>query len=204
MLLEEVSMKKKSLIIGIVILLILIVGVGIFLLVNRETDAKKFAKEYDMTSDNVYVYKNIDEIINILEHGTGIVYLGFPECPWCKQYVVYLNEVAKQNKNVSNVYYFDILEDRKNNTEEYQKIVSILSDYLPFNEEGNKRVYVPAVIAVNNGEIVGFDDETSLDTKGYNNPKEYWANEDLAGLKNKLNTMMDAIKVNYCTSDCNK
>lgn len=203
-------MKKKIFLVIMGILIVACIVLSVILLKNKNNvsqinDGERFSQEYtQVDKDNVFVYKNIDEIINILEHGTGIVYLGFPECPWCKQYVVYLNEVAKQNKNVSNVYYFDILEDRKNNTEEYQKIVSILSDYLPFNEEGNKRVYVPAVIAVNNGEIVGFDDETSLDTKGYNNPKEYWANEDLAGLKNKLNTMMDAIKVNYCTSDCNK
>ena len=65
---------------------------------NKDTDGKKFAEEYgSVTEDNVFVYRSIDEIINILEHGTGVVYLGFPECPWCTAYVSYLDEVAKDN-----------------------------------------------------------------------------------------------------------
>lgn len=60
------------------------------------TDAVKFSEEYDTVSkDNVFVYRSLSEINKILENGSGIVYLGFPECPWCKRYVVYLNEVAK-------------------------------------------------------------------------------------------------------------
>ena len=36
-----------------------------------ETDAIKFAKEYStVTEDNYFVYRNNEEIIKILEHGT--------------------------------------------------------------------------------------------------------------------------------------
>ena len=54
------------------------------------------------------------------------------------------------------------------------------------------------------GEIVGFDDETAADTKGYKTPKEYWENEDLEGLKTKLAKMFEDTNKNICTSDCNK
>ena len=129
--------------------------------------------------------------------------MGFPECPWCKAYVVYLNEVAKEN-DVEQIYYYNILEARKNNTDEYKKIVNILSDYLQYDDEGNKRVYVPSVIGVNDGEIVSFDDETAWDTKGYETPKEYWDNEDLSGLKDRLTNMFELTNDNICTSGCNK
>lgn len=198
-------MKKKLVIIVVSIVIILL---GVFALwyfcFSKESDNEKFAKEYDtVTSDNVFVYKDIDEIIKILEHGTGVVYLGFPECPWCRAYVVYLNEVAKEN-DVEQIYYYNILEARKNNTDEYEKIVNILSDYLQYDDEGNKRVYVPAVIGVNDGEIVSFDDETAWDTKGYETPKEYWDNEDLSGLKDRLDNMFELTNDNICTSGCNK
>ncbi len=62
-------------------------------------------------------------------------------------------------------------------------MVEILKDHLRYDEEGNKRIYAPSVIAVKDGEIVGFDDETAADTKGYETPKEYWENEDLGGLR---------------------
>ena len=66
---------------------------------GKETisDSKKFASEYTQVQEyNVFTYRSEDEIIKILEHGTGIVYLGFPECPWCQAYVKYLNETAKR------------------------------------------------------------------------------------------------------------
>lgn len=167
------------------------------------TDNAKFYKEYNKVGiNNVFTYRSVDEIINILRNGTGIIYLGFPECPWCQAYVPMLNEIAV-SKKLDKIYYFNILENRKNNTDAYKEIVSMLSDYLKYDDEGNKRVYVPAVIAVNNGIIVGFDDETSYDTKEIDNPDEYWTDEEVSGLKIKLSTMIESVLSNKCTS-CNK
>ena len=174
-------MKKKYLLIIPILLIMLLTGCK-----EAKTDAQKFAEEYTtITEYNYYVYKDIDAIIKILEHGTGVVYLGFPQCPWCGAYVPMLNEVADQT-GLEKINYYNILEDRKNNTEEYQKIVSILEDYLQYDDEGNKRIYVPAVIFVSKGEIIGFDDETSYDTKGFDTPEEYWTEEEQKDLKNKL------------------
>ena len=201
--------NKKRILLIIIAILIVLCALFCLLKINKTEkevikDNVKFSQEYDSVSeDNVFCYKTIDEIINILEHGTGVVYLGFPECPWCKEYVIYLNEVAK-NSGCDKVYYFNILNDRKDNTEKYQEIVNILKDYLPYDEEGNKRIYVPAVIAVKDGKIISFDDETSKDTKGYDTPQEYWKNEDLDALKKKLAEMFKNTSNNICTSGCNK
>ena len=197
-------MKKNVYIIfGIIAVLILIISLSFLFKKDKMSDAERFAKEYDFTVNNVFVYRNLDEINKILENGTGVVYLGFPECPWCRGYIPYLNEVAI-NEHLDKIYYFNILNDRKNNTSGYKKTVQLLNDYLKYDNEGNKRIYVPAVIAVNNGEIVGFDDESSLDTKGYETPEEYWKNEDLDGLKKRLSDMIKASFSSYCTSGCNK
>ena len=205
---KKVDKKNKTLytVIGIVVL-VLACSVGFYVgftsAGNKETDAEKFASEYSIDNDNIFVYRTLEEINKILKNGTGIVYLGFPECPWCKGYVPYLNEVAKKAK-LDKIYYFNILKDRKNNTDDYKKTVELLKDYLKYDDEGNKRIYVPAVIAVNKGKIVGFDDETSYDTKGYENPEDYWKNEDLDGLKNRLSKMINDVSFDYCTTDCNK
>lgn len=205
---KKVDKKNKTLytVIGIVVL-VLACSIGFYKVFtsieNKETDAEKFAREYSIDNDNVFVYRTLEEINKILKNGTGIVYLGFPECPWCKGYVPYLNEVAKKAK-LDKIYYFNILKDRKNNTDNYKKTVELLKDYLKYDDEGNKRIYVPAVIAVNKGKIVGFDDETSYDTKGYEKPEDYWKNEDLDGLKNRLSKMINDVSFDYCTIDCNK
>ena len=202
----------KKIVIGIIIFVLVISTVFLFILLSKNnndnlnenniSDSEKFANEYNKVSNNnVFVYKSLDEINNILKNGTGIVYLGFPECPWCQEYVKYLNEEAI-SYGVEKIFYFNILEDRKNNTIQYQETVKLLEEYLQYDDEGNKKIYVPAVISVNNGKITGFDDETSWDTKNYKTPEEYWENEDLDGLKSKLNKMFDTVKPNYCTS-CN-
>ncbi len=202
-------MKNKGLIIGLVAIIVILIGVVVFLLVrdnNEEnvettpTDAEKFAEEYpSMPDDNVFTYATVDEIIDVLDGGSGIVYLGFPECQWCEAYVPYLNEVAK-DVGISEILYYNIREDRSNNSENYQRIVELLDGYLTDDEEGNPRIYVPAVIFVNNGTIVGFDDETSLDTGGFTNPDDYWTEEEVNDLKSRLTSYMQSCTV--CT-DCN-
>ena len=198
-------MKYKNDIIAVVIVLGFLGLISFYYLnLAKVTDASKFKEEYsNVSEDNVFVYRTDKEVIDILKHGTGIVYLGFPECPWCQAYVSYLDEVAKETK-IEKIYYLNILEIRKNNTREYQEIVSLLDNYLSYDEEGKKRIYVPAIVAVKEGEIIGFDDETSHDTKGYETPEEYWKNEDLAGLKKKLKEMFNKTNTNVCTTDCNK
>lgn len=207
---KEVRKMKKKLL--IVISAIIIIGGGILLYFvlnnkNNENDNVRFAKEYSdsqVGEDNVFVYKNIDEIINILKYGTGVVYLGFPECPWCQAYVKYLNETAK-DANIEKIYYFNILEDRKNNTEKYQEIVSILGDNLQRDDEGNLKVFVPNVSFVVNGKIIGNDYETSLDTKGFEKPSDYWTEEEVSELENTLSGYMKEVyKALYSCTDCNK
>lgn len=198
---------KKNIIVPISILVLLIIaGLTYFFLLNKEEvtpDNVKFAKEYTKISeDNLFKYKTLEEVNKILTKGTGVVYLGFPECPWCQEYVKYIDEVSK-SVGLDKVYYSNILDDRKNDTEEYKETVKILSDYLSNDDEGNKRVYVPSVIVVSSGKIVMFDDETARDTKGYDSPKEYWQSENLTALKTKLTDSFEKVKSNACT-DCNK
>ena len=120
-------MKKNVYIIfGIIAVLILIISLSFLFKKDKMSDAERFAKEYDFTVNNVFVYRNLDEINKILENGTGVVYLGFPECPWCRGYIPYLNEVAI-NEHLDKIYYFNILNDRKNNTSGYKKTALVLN-----------------------------------------------------------------------------
>lgn len=198
-------MKNRKWLLALLIFLV-VGGIIYFILnCNRKSDNIKFCEEYTSVSeDNVFVYRNIDEIIKIMEKGTGVVYLGFPECPWCQAYVKYLNEVAKE-VGIEKIYYFNILEDRKNNTDKYQKIVSLLDGYLQNDAEGNGRVYVPNVSFHINGKVIGNDYETSLDTHELNNPKEYWTEEEVADLKETLTNYMKKVDIalNSCT-ECNR
>lgn len=193
--------KVKYIILGVLLLLIAsLVVYFVFIKKDNNTDNIKFSKEYTSVSkDNVFVYRSKDEIINILEHGTGIVYLGYPECPWCMAYVPLLNEIAK-NEGIEKIYYYNIREDRKNNTEFYQKVVSILNDYLNYDEEGKKRIFVPNVTFVKEGKIIFNDNETSLISEG--TPSEYWTEEKKNLFNEKIRKNINELLDDVCTS-CN-
>lgn len=198
--------SKLGYILFAIISVLLIIGVVYavkFKNVRRffESDSKRFVREYhEVGEDNVFVYKNIDEIINILEKGTGVVYLGFPECPWCQAYVKYLNEVAKES-GLKEVYYFDIREDRKNNSEKYRKIVSLLEGNLLYDDNGKARVYVPDVTAVVEGSIIGHNNETSV-IEG-STPASYWTDERVDNLKGVLREMVKRVMESGKCTSCN-
>lgn len=192
--------KIKYIILGIILIGLISLLVCFFIKKDKVSDNIKFSKEYtSISEDNIFVYRSKEEIINILEHGTGIVYLGFPECPWCMAYVPLLNEIAK-NEGIEKIYYYNIREDRKNNTEFYQKVVSILNDYLNYDEEGKKRIFVPNVTFVKEGKIIFNDNETSLISEG--TPSEYWTEEKKTLFNEKLRKNINELLDDVCTS-CN-
>ena len=201
--------KKKTIIISSIVVLLLIVGLVLFLVfkknkINKNIDEEKikFAEEYKTTKDNVFTYRTIEEINKILKNGTGLVFLGFPECHWCRGYVPIINEVAKK-EGLEKIYYFNIYEDRKNNTEEYQEMVKLLKGFLRYDDEGNERIYAPSLIAVKNGKILEFDDTRYWDNKKYDSAEEFWQSADLKPMKEKITKMINEVnEKSACTADC--
>lgn len=201
---ENKDQKKNTNKILYLILLVLAVAGAVlvyYLFGNKDVseDAKKFSSEYTLVDeDNVFKYSSMKEIRTILDNGTGIVYFGFPTCPWCQAYVKYLNEVAKDN-DIDTIYYYNIYEDRKNNTEDYKAIVERLRDYLFNDDEGNKRIMVPDVTYVKNGKIVAHDNQTSNFTEGV--ATEYYTNKIIKAFKETTKKNIEALK--YTCQNCN-
>ena len=157
------------------------------------TDSLRFASEYSLVgNDNIFTYRTAAETADILANGTGVVFIGFRECPWCQQYAVFLNDTAKAS-GMEKIFYCDILEDRQNNSAVYQKITGILDGKLQYDDEGRPRVYVPDVTVIDSGKIIGRDYETSKDTLGYEDPKDYWTDERIDALKKRLAESMSRI-----------
>lgn len=160
------------------LLFILIIGAFIYigsLDFSKETtaDKEKFDQEYKMVkSDNVFVYRNVQEINATLKNGTGIIFMGFPENIWSGYYANILNETAKQ-LGIKEILYYNFYEDRKSKNATYQSLVLKLDKYLPTLDDGTKNIYAPTLIIVKNGEIIAFDSETSFST-GSISPEEYW------------------------------
>lgn len=188
-------MKKIITFFSIIIALILIVDICLFINKNADkNDRFKFAKEYEITEDNIFVYRNAKEAAKILEDGTGVIFFGFSECAWCKAYVPMLNEAAIQI-GLDKIYYVDIKKDREKNTKAYQEIIYYLNSNLLNDEEGNKRIYVPNLTIVVDGIVVGNNNLTSMEV---GDPKEYWTEKRQNNFKTNIKNLLKP----YVTETC--
>lgn len=194
-------MKKEKINLIIVPVLFILASVFTYLkVINNQNDAVKFKNEYEeynnvkvtnelsyselnIGENNPIKYSNYDEIIDVIENKTGIIYLGFPECPWCRSALPILLDAANKN-DIETIYYLNILNERdayvvKNNklvyqtddqgnekkgTKGYFKLLEALdthlTDYIISFEgkdynTGEKRIYAPTVIFVKEGKILG-------------------------------------------------
>ncbi len=155
-----------------------------------ETDAIKFNKEYHLGDDkNVYKYAIYDNVMDTIENGTGIIYLGFPSCALCKEITPLLNEVAKK-KGIDEILYYNFKDIRENNTEEYVKLTNILYDYIKEDEQEDKKIKAPTIIFVNKGSIIGvYVGSLSSDFE------EVLPDEEKAKLKSNLSSLFDKLLI---------
>lgn len=179
-------MKK---VIALLILALFIVGCS-----KQESDGAKFKKEYEalngqdtesgkayteltVSADNPMVYATYDQIKEMLTSGTGIIYFGFPQCPWCRQALPVFLEAAK-DANITKVLYYNNKEQRdtkhlddngkvitdSEGTAEYAELLTLLGDnasaYEGLNDSSIKRLYFPTFVFVNGGKIVGYHEAT--------------------------------------------
>lgn len=141
----------------------------------QSSDAKKFHTLYPLTAiNNRFAISDPATVLDVFEKGSGLVFLGFPSCPWCQQLAPMVDQAAHA-ENLAKIYYLDISTARAKNDDTYQKIVAKLKDYLKVDEQGNPRVYVPDVTALHNGQIVGrFVQEPLKEGEQPKNAAEYW------------------------------
>lgn len=225
-------MKKRINLLSIMLLLIVI-------LTGCEskkelTDALKFKQEYenlnnsknsDNTSklpivnideDNVIKYATIDDIKEILEGKTGVIYFGFPECPWCRNMVSVLLDAADIT-GIDTIYYYNNVDMRdkksldengniiteKEGTEEYEYIISKLYDYLGeykgLNDDSIKRLYFPTVVFVYEGKIVDIHIGT---LESQTDPYITLTNEQEEELKNIYIEGMHKVLNDICDETC--
>ncbi len=143
--------------------------------IKKMTDQESFTKEFGITSDNIFDYKTGKEILETINTGTAVIFFGFPENEWSRPYAEILNEVAKYY-GIKEIYYYNFKNDRNANNSYYENIVNKLSSFLPVLDNGTKNIYAPTVIFVKNGEIIFYDDETSI-SHGDITVADYWTKE---------------------------
>ena len=163
------------------------------------TDGAKFKEEYEaLNSSGITVelnneakikYLELTEVLNLFENKTGIIYFGFPSCPWCRNIIPVLLEVANDNNEV--VYYFNPKEVRGTDNADFAKLMEILDSYLNTDENGEKVLYVPDVYFIKNGKIVGHHLGSA---SSQTNPYEKLTDEQTKELKETYVNLINKIK----------
>jgi thiol-disulfide isomerase/thioredoxin len=190
-------------------------------------DAARFAHEYEVlngrtTPDGEHVYKRVDippknkfvytdgkNAVNLLASGSGVLYMGFPECPWCRTLLPVLIAAIDESGYKGNVYYYNGLDDRdalslsgdgaivieEKGEQAYHDLVNMLYDYLtPYkglDDESIKRIYFPTTVFFKDGTIVSVHLVT-LDSQesGYDELTELQYQELKSALCVKLNEIL--------------
>lgn len=189
--------------------------------VVREKDGKTI-KEISISSNNPVDIITEEETINLLENGTGLIYMGFPDCPWCRSMLPVLLQTL-DNLSIQKLYYLNIssirdtltlneknkVEITEEGTQEYYKMLEIMDDYLePYyltNSSGKKvdtkekRILAPTVVAVKNGEIVGIHTGT-VDSQ--TDPYEDLTTEQKEELSKTFTELIESIYDISCDEAC--
>jgi len=230
--------KNKIFVISLIVLILAVVGVAIYIICNNKKeenlDAKKFQNEYmelngkeiygfkyvevDISENNTVKYVNEEEVVELLENGSGIIYFGFATCPWCRSLVTTLTKVAEEKKET--IYYLDIsnirskfeIKDGKLNkvsegTKGYYEILRVLDNeleqyYLTENDKkydtNEKRLYAPTLVAVKDGEIKSMHVDTVESQKsGF----DKLTDEQKAELRKIIEDLIDSKNYEICTQD---
>lgn len=158
--------------------------------VVKYSDNEKFNQDYpEIPVDNNFNYINANDVVNLLNNGTGVIYIGFASNEWSQYYVKYMYEALKE-KNLDNIYYYDSVKDKSRQSKSYNEIINILKDYLYRNDDDKVDIETPCLIFVKNGVITFFDDETAI-TRTNMKPSDYWSEDQIATFEAKINSYMD-------------
>ena len=236
-------MKKGSMIVIIIVFLFSIFMGYRYFEDKKETtskDAVTFKKEYEalnnrvnpnnnklypevsISNDNSVKYSSYDEIFEVLKSGTGVIYFGFPECPWCRNLVPVMLSAAKEVE-IDTIYYLNIKDDRdvlmlnengdiiteKEGNKKYFEIVEkldrIVDAYILTDNDGKrvftreKRIYTPLLIFVKNGKIIAHHTDT-VDSQ--TNPYVALNDRQSEELLLKLINYMSKISASVCDESC--
>lgn len=212
---------KKYFKIILVLLFILIASSVLLLIYVSNNNSNHFSKLYkDVPNDNVYKKISASDAINLIQNKTGIIYIGYKECPWCQKLVPLLNEVAKEDE-IENIYYIDnfynMRPDKNENPEdeeEYNKLVNLLGDKIvemKSKENEFNIIRVPLVLFIKNGKIVDYHKGTyeghTLKEKIDENGNKTKYLEELTKtqkqeIKNVLDEKIRKVYSNKCNDGC--
>ncbi len=147
---------------------------------QEEENKNEMAEQYtELAEENSYVMIRKDDLKPLLEHGTSVLFLGFPECVWCQAYVPMLEDILEEQGG--HAEYYNIFTDKSQDRPFYDEIADLINakddSILSYGNDGKLVIYMPLVLFLKDGELVGYDHETCTEDSSVIKPEEYWTQE---------------------------
>lgn len=189
--------------------------------VVREKDGRTI-RELSIDKDNPVDILTEEEAVNLVESGTGILYFGFADCPWCRSMLPILLRTLN-NMSIDRLYYLNIknmrdtlalgeknkVEVKEEGTKGYYKLLELMEEVLePYyltNEDGKKidtkekRIMAPTIVAIKNGKITDIHVGTvASQESGYDD----LTNEEQEELSNRFLKLIETVYEVDCDEAC--
>ena len=159
-------------------------------------DNQRFKREYEeynydipleIVEDNTVSYIDKENILSVIENKTGIVYFGYPSCPWCRNAVPILVETAVANQLP--IYYFDLTQFTEVD-DTYNSLLEIINKHL--GTENQDYIDVPLVLTIQNGTILA----SRIGTVGsHTDPYVVMTQDEMLELSQRYQEIIDFIKL---------
>ena len=112
---------------------------------------------YEWIEGDIAEYKEMSlvEICNVVDNkGSGLFYFGYDTCQWCKRALPELNKVLQEYDFTT--YYINVHSTKFTPTnEEIEMVMEKIDDALEHDESGEAIFYVPLVVGIKDGKVVG-------------------------------------------------
>lgn len=113
---------------------------------------------YEISDDN-FRYCDITTIQRLIEEKkTSIVYIGYENCPWCRELCPALNEFLTEYG--FRAYYYDIELDDHGSRENLSIIEDYVKELLETDSEGKPILYAPTIVYIQEGKVIELHEGT--------------------------------------------
>ena len=147
--------------------------------------------EYGIVSAHFHVF-SYELAVRYIEQGkTFIVFVGYPDCNFCRALVPYLDETC-ENKGMDVYYINAIPADGEIDEENRLKLVEYVKDHNSPDPDGNPTLWAPSIIYVQQGKVIGVHEGT---VNTHNANEREMTQKEAARLEYLLNKQFDAILV---------
>ena len=171
----------KKLVVVFLILTVFITGCSVKK-VEELTDSEKFAKEYNISKNNPFIYSSYKDIVTILESGTGLILLANSDDEGSIEAVNLINSEAKK-LSIKEISYYNLHTLKNKEKNKYKKLERELKeDISDFDFE------IPLLLSVKDGKIINYSDYFSKEEEL---SSEYLTKKRLKSIRKKYSEVLD-------------